>query len=140
MDLGGRHRGPISRRAAAALQIAPEEIGEQRDPANRQHARAVLARTFKKRTRTQWCELLEGSDACFAPVLSMAEAPEHSHLRERQTFVDVGGVVQPAPAPRFSRSVPTAPTPPAPPDVERALEGWLPPQRIAQLKQDKVLA
>jgi crotonobetainyl-CoA:carnitine CoA-transferase CaiB-like acyl-CoA transferase len=132
----GRFHAELLRR----LQIAPEEIGEQRDPANRQHARAVLARTFKKRTRTQWCELLEGSDACFAPVLSMAEAPEHSHLRERQTFVDVGGVVQPAPAPRFSRSVPTAPTPPAPPDVERALEGWLPPQRIAQLKQDKVLA
>jgi crotonobetainyl-CoA:carnitine CoA-transferase CaiB-like acyl-CoA transferase len=132
----GRFHAELLRR----LQIAPEEIGEQRDPANRQHARAVLARTFKKRTRTQWCELLEGSDACFAPVLSMAEAPEHSHLRERQTFVDVGGVVQPAPAPRFSRSVPTAPTPPAPPDVERALAGWLPPQRIAQLKQDKVLA
>jgi crotonobetainyl-CoA:carnitine CoA-transferase CaiB-like acyl-CoA transferase len=132
----GRFHAELLRR----LQIAPEEIGEQRDPANRQHARAVLARTFKTRTRAQWCELLEGSDACFAPVLSMAEAPQHPHLRERRTFVDVGGVVQPAPAPRFSRSVPTAPTPPAPPDVERALAGWLPPQRIAQLKQDKVLA
>jgi alpha-methylacyl-CoA racemase len=69
----------------------------------------------------------------------MAEAPQHPHLRERHTFVDVGGVVQPAPAPRFSRSVPTAPTPPAPADAERALAGWLPPQRIAQLKQDKIL-
>ena len=55
----------------------------------------------------------------------MAEAPLHEHLKARQTFVEIDGVVQPAPSPRFSRTVPDTPTPPAPPDAERALEGWL---------------
>ena len=62
-------------------------------------------------------------DSCIA--VSMAEAPLHEHLKARQTFVEIDGVVQPAPSPRFSRTVPDTPTPPAPPDAERALEGWL---------------
>jgi alpha-methylacyl-CoA racemase len=66
--------------------------------------RAVLARIFKSRTRTEWCELLEGSDACFAPVLSIDEAFEHPHLAARRTFVAIDGVTQNAPAPRFSRT------------------------------------
>ena len=57
-----------------------------------------------QRTRDEWCELLEGTDTCFAPVLSLAEAPEHAHNRERGTFAAVAGVVQPGPAPRFSRT------------------------------------
>ncbi|MCT9810895.1 CoA transferase [Acidovorax sp. Be4] len=68
-----------------------------------------MADVFRTRTRDEWCLLLEGSDACFAPVLDWDEAPAHAHNRARGTFVDVAGVVQPAPAPRFSR------TPPAPP-------------------------
>ena len=63
-----------------------------------------LAGIFRTRTREEWRRLLEGSDVCFAPVLSMAEAPQHPHNRERQTFVELEGVVQPAPAPRFSRT------------------------------------
>ena len=59
---------------------------------------------FRTRTRDQWCELLEGTDACFAPVLSLAEAPLHKHNMARDTFVDVDGITQPAPAPRFSRT------------------------------------
>jgi len=59
---------------------------------------------FKAKTRDEWCRLLEGSDVCFAPVLSMSEAPTHPHHRARGTFVEVEGVVQPAPAPRFSRT------------------------------------
>jgi alpha-methylacyl-CoA racemase len=61
-----------------------------------------LTALFKTRSRDQWCALLEGSDACVAPVLSLAEAPEHPHNRARGTFVSAGGVLQPAPAPRFS--------------------------------------
>lgn len=59
---------------------------------------------FATRPRDEWCRLLEGSEACFAPVLDMAEAPLHPHNRARGTFVDVDGVTQPAPAPRFSRT------------------------------------
>ncbi len=63
-----------------------------------------LAALFRQRSRDQWCALLEGSDACFAPVLDMHEAPAHPHNRDRQNFVELDGVVQPAPAPRFSRT------------------------------------
>ncbi len=73
-----------------------------------------LTAIFLTKTRDEWCALMEGSDVCFAPVLSMAEAPRHPHNVERATFIDVGGVTQPAPAPRFSASVPDAPRP-APP-------------------------
>ena len=57
---------------------------------------------FKTKTRDEWCEIMEGTDICFAPVLSMSEAPSHKHNVDRQTFVEIEGVVQPAPAPRFS--------------------------------------
>ena len=66
--------------------------------------RAKLAALFKTRSRDQWCELLEGSDACFAPVLSFAEAPLHHHAQARSGFVEVEGVTQPAAAPRFDRT------------------------------------
>jgi len=65
-----------------------------------------LKTIFKSKTRDEWCALMEGSDVCFAPVLSMDEAPEHPHNKERGTFVTINGIVQPAPAPRFSRTVP----------------------------------
>jgi alpha-methylacyl-CoA racemase len=63
-----------------------------------------FAALFATRTRDAWCVLLEGTDACFAPVLDLDEAPRHPHNAARQTFVDVDGVTQPAPAPRFSRT------------------------------------
>ncbi len=71
-----------------------------------------LALLIKTKTRDEWCELMEGSDVCFAPVLDMDEAPRHSHNRERSTFIEIDGVTQPAPAPRFSRTSPETPTPP----------------------------
>ena len=66
--------------------------------------RATLDALFRTRTQRQWSELFEGSDACFAPVLSLADAPHHPHNRARGTFVTVDGVLQPAPAPRYSRT------------------------------------
>jgi alpha-methylacyl-CoA racemase len=63
-----------------------------------------MAELIKTKTRDAWCEILEGSDICFAPVLSLAEAPKHPHNVARETFVTMDGVVQPAPAPRFSRT------------------------------------
>lgn len=68
-----------------------------------------MADVFRTRTRDEWCVLLEGSDACFAPVLDWDEAPQHPHNVARGTFAEVGGVVQPAPAPRFSRSAAAMP-------------------------------
>ena len=72
-----------------------------------------LTDIFKSRTRDQWCELMEGSDVCFAPVLTMAEAPDHPHNVARGTFTEVAGVVQPRPAPRFSRTDSSIQRPPA---------------------------
>jgi alpha-methylacyl-CoA racemase len=64
----------------------------------------TMAAMIKTKTRDEWCEILEGTDVCFAPVLNLAEAPQHPHNVARGTFVEVDGVVQPAPAPRFSRT------------------------------------
>ena len=68
-----------------------------------------IARKIKSRTRDEWCSAFEGSESCFAPVLTIDEAPQHPHLRERGTYIEIDGVTQPAPAPRFSRSVPPKP-------------------------------
>ena len=66
--------------------------------------KAELTQVFKAKTQAEWCAIMEGSDVCFAPVLSILEAPEHPHNRHRGTFVEVEGVTQPAPSPRFSRT------------------------------------
>jgi alpha-methylacyl-CoA racemase len=68
--------------------------------------RAFFTRKFREKTRDEWCEIMAGCEVCFAPVLSMAEAPQHPHMKARGTFVEVDGIVQPAPAPRFSRTKP----------------------------------
>jgi alpha-methylacyl-CoA racemase len=85
-----------------------------------------MADLVRTKTRDEWCELLEGTDVCFAPVLEPGEAPEHPHVRERGTFVDIGGVVQPAPAPRFSRTPTETPEPPVAPGTHTraALVDW----------------
>jgi alpha-methylacyl-CoA racemase len=85
-----------------------------------------LAAIFRTKTRDEWCRIMEGSEVCFAPVLNMQEAPLHPHNRERGTFVEVEGVVQPAPAPRFSRTPSAIQRPPARPGehTEDALRAW----------------
>ncbi len=96
------------------LDLTDDELLQRRDdPATWTAARARLAEVFKTKTRDEWCTLLEGGDVCFAPVLTFGEAPEHPHNVARQTFVEVEGVVQPAAAPRFSRTPPAPPGPPA---------------------------
>src|SRR5580693_9461025 len=98
--------------------------------------RGKLERLFKTRTRDEWCSLLEGTDACFAPVLTMAEAPHHPHNVARGSFVEIDGVVQPAPAPRFSRTPAGCPTPPRElgQGTRATLADWgIPPERIATL-------
>jgi len=78
-------------------------VSRRDDPAHWPALSEKLAALFATRTREEWRALLEGTDACFAPVLTLTEAARHPHLRARGAFVEIDGVVQPAPAPRFSR-------------------------------------
>jgi alpha-methylacyl-CoA racemase len=78
------------------------EFARQMDRTAWPSLRDKLAGIVARRTQAEWCDLLEGTDACFAPVLDMDEAPRHPHNRAREAFVDIAGVLQPAPAPRFS--------------------------------------
>jgi alpha-methylacyl-CoA racemase len=84
--------------------LADESLPQQMDRTAWPAMKDRLAAVIRTRTRDEWCQLMEGTDVCFAPVLGMAEAPSHPHNQHRRTFVDVAGVAQPAPAPRFSRT------------------------------------
>jgi alpha-methylacyl-CoA racemase len=95
------------------LGLGSELLEEQSDPATWPEGKARLAGVFKTKPLDEWCALLEGTNTCFAPVLTLAEAPAHPHNVTRRTFAEVDGVVQPAPAPRFSRTPAALPTPPA---------------------------
>ncbi|WP_344062747.1 CaiB/BaiF CoA-transferase family protein [Terrabacter lapilli] len=101
---------------------APDRLDLRQWPA----LRAVLADTFRTRTRDEWAAVFDGTDACVEPVLSYAEAPGHPHLAARGTYVERHGVVQPAPAPRFSRTPAVLGTPPSSPgaDTRTALAAW----------------
>lgn len=110
------------------LEIAPGELGAQWDRAQWPQAKAVLAERFKRRTRADWERIFEGKDVCVSPVLDFDEAPAHPQLKARGTYIEIDGVMQPAPGPRFSRSVLDRPEPPAPLTTENAvaaLRGWL---------------
>lgn len=110
----------------ARLGLSAADWPRPHDPACWSRLGTALGDLFRSRTRAEWCELLEGSDACFAPVLSLREAPQHPHLVARDTFVDIEGVTQPGPAPRFSRTPGAVSGPaPAPGDWgEQALRDW----------------
>ncbi|HSH11056.1 MAG TPA: CaiB/BaiF CoA-transferase family protein, partial [Ilumatobacter sp.] len=100
------------------------------------HLKQRLADVFLSKTRDEWCEIMEHTDVCFAPVLRMDEAAAHPHNVERGTFVELGGLTQPAPAPRFSRTVPTIDRLPAHDgqDTVEVLSDWgIPAERIEAL-------
>lgn len=86
--------------------LDPERFAPQMDSAQWPAFKAELIEVFKSKTQAEWCEIMEGTDVCFAPVLSILEAPEHPHNKARNSFVELDGIVQPAPSPRFSRTVP----------------------------------
>lgn len=89
--------------------------------------RAVIAARFKERTQAEWAKVFDGTDACVAPILPLSEAVEHPHIKERGVFVEKDGLVQPAPAPRFSRTGATLDLPPAPQagaHTREALVAW----------------
>jgi alpha-methylacyl-CoA racemase len=86
-------------------------VDAQHDRAQWPQMRAAIAALIRTRTRDEWCERLEGSDACFAPVLSLQEAASHPHAAARAAYVEVEGMMQPAPSPRFDRSPAMSPRP-----------------------------
>ena len=85
-------------------QLDTEIFGDQNNPTKWPDLKNKLTDIFKNKTRDQWCELMEGTDICFAPVLDFLEAQKHPHNMARETYIDVDGMMQPAPAPRFSRT------------------------------------
>jgi alpha-methylacyl-CoA racemase len=108
------------------------------DPTQWEPLKKRLAALFMTKTRDEWCELMEHTDVCFAPVLTMSEAAEHPHNVERETFIELDGVKQPAPAPRFSRTASEVVSTPAWPGqhTRDVLEAWgIAPARIDELLQ-----
>jgi alpha-methylacyl-CoA racemase len=89
------------------------EFTNQMDKTQWSTLKRKLAKVFKTKTQSQWNEIMEGTDVCYAPVLRMSEAAQHPHNVARNTFIEVAGVTQPAPAPRYSRSATDLPTAPA---------------------------
>ncbi len=120
-----------------------EDLPAQADRDRWPELRERLAAAFRTRTRDEWAEVFEGTDACVAPVLRPSEAVVHPHNRERRTFVPVGEVAQPAPAPRFSRTSPTTPDPAPRPgehtDEVLASSGFTP-EEIAALRTSGAIA
>lgn len=122
--------GKFRRELFRLLGIAPQEDGPD--------LRARLEALFLTRSRAEWCALLEGTDACFAPVLALDEAPSHPQHRAREAYLTLDGVTQPAPAPRFDRTPCAPPTPPeeAGAGTRRALGAWgVPEEEIARLEE-----
>lgn len=124
------------------LGLSDPVFDAQNDRAKWPDLKRRIAEVLSTRTRDQWCELLEGTDVCFAPVLDWDEAPEHPHNRERAAFTYVEGVLQPAPAPRFSRTPGAIRYPPAAPGEHSAsiLREWgMAESSIDALKQEGVI-
>jgi alpha-methylacyl-CoA racemase len=120
-----------------------DELPSQFDRAEWPGLKERVASVIRTKTRDEWCRIMEGSDVCFAPVLSLAEAPTYSHNAERKTFIEVDGVVQPAPAPRFSRTPGKVRRPPPIPGEhsEEALRDWgFPKDAIASLLEARAIA
>ncbi|PUA81313.1 CaiB/BaiF CoA transferase family protein [Nocardioides currus] len=102
------------------------DLPDRDDPANAGAIRTALTERFKERTQAEWAEVFDGTDACVAPILPLAEAYAHPHLAARGTFVESAGLTQPAPAPRFSRTASTIQMPPDEPGAHtrEALAAW----------------
>ena len=101
-----------------------------------------LQKIFLTRTRDEWCEIFAGSDACFAPVLSLTEAAQHPHAQAREAYSSIDGVIQPAPAPRFSRTPAEIQSPPPEPGqhTEQVLLDWgFSEERINELVKDNIV-
>jgi alpha-methylacyl-CoA racemase len=120
-----------------------EELPWQHDRSQWPALKERMAQIFKAKTRDEWCEIMEHTDVCFAPVLSLSEAPQHPHNVERGTFIELEGVVQPAPAPRFSATPGAVQRPPAHAGqhTDEVLTEWgLDADRVAKLREASAIA
>lgn len=121
-----------------------EELPHQMDRARWPELKERLTEIFLTKTRDEWSSIMEGTDICFAPVLTMDEAAQHPHNVERQTFVEVAGITQPAPAPRFDRTPPAIQRPPAHTGqhTDEILSDWLGADaaRIAAMRAEGTVA
>lgn len=120
----------------------PAHFADQRNARLWPQMKDKLGAIIKSKTRDQWAAIMEGTDACFAPVLSLLEAPEHHHMRARNTFIEVEGVMQAAPAPRFSRTtsrVRHGSRPLGADGTAVLLAAGMPPEEIEKLRRDGVL-
>ncbi|WP_454693428.1 CaiB/BaiF CoA transferase family protein [Achromobacter aegrifaciens] len=115
------------------LGVASSAIGDHLDPENWPKGRTVLAERFRTKSVAEWCALFEGTDACVAPVLSWSQAQRHPHIRDREMLIEVGGVPQPAPAPRFSRTTLAKPTPARNRSAADIFTDWVGPRAAADL-------
>jgi len=115
---------PFYQALLCGLGLPAEELPDQYDQSGWPKLRDRFASRFASRSRDEWTRVFACLDACVAPVLSPAEAPAHPHNRARRTFIDVAGVTQPAPAPRFGRTPAREPQPPAPVTVAEVLDDW----------------
>ncbi|RIL04936.1 MAG: carnitine dehydratase [Proteobacteria bacterium] len=125
------------------LGLAHEDLPKQMDRSAWPKLKERFSALFKTKTRDEWCRIMEGTDICFAPVLSLGEAPEHPHMKARGTFVEVDGVQQPGPAPRFSRTAAKIERPPAHPGehTDEALADWgFAQDELAKLRQSGAIA
>jgi len=104
--------------------LSDSEFDAQMDRTAWPSLKEKVAAAIKTKTRDEWDAIMLGSDVCYAPVLSLAEAPRHPHNAARGTFIEIDGVTQPGPAPRFSRTPADVPHGPQPPDSEGALSAW----------------
>jgi len=133
-----RFYGTMIERLELDAKTLPGQHDRARWPELRRHFEAA----FKTRTRAEWVSRFAGHDACVAPVLTLREAQGHAHLKERRTFIEIAGVPQPAPAPRFSRTRPDIPTPPPEPGQHtgEALAAWgFSTDEITELKRARVV-
>ena len=124
-------------------ELDAEEFAPQLDIHQWPALKARLTEVMKQKTRDEWCAIMEGTDVCFAPVLSMLEAPLHPHNVERGTYMELGGVLQPAPAPRFNRTTPSVSHPPHRPgqDTEEVLkQAGYDAESLQQLREKGVLS
>jgi alpha-methylacyl-CoA racemase len=134
----GSNEARFWRNTLALLDLREDEMPAQHDRAQWPAVHAIFAARFRTRTRDEWCALAQGREVCIAPVLSMAEAPDHPHLRARETFVENDGVMQPAPAPRFSRTPGAIQRPPPAPgeNTDAVLADWgFTPDELSALRE-----
>jgi alpha-methylacyl-CoA racemase len=120
--------------------IDAARLPAQFDVARWDEIRDAFAAVIATRTRDEWARLVDGSDACVAPVLTMDEAPRHAHLAARGTFVEIDGIVQAAPAPRFSRTAAARPTGVKPPQASALTEWGVDADRVSRLSAAGVIA